>query len=252
MIHLTELERFLAIALQVSSISDYTPNGVQVRGRESVNKVVGGVSACLDLFRAAEEATADLILVHHGLLWNKDSRVVEGNFKERLKFLLLRDLTLMAYHLPLDRHAEFGNNTMILKKLSLNPVVPFGLYHGNFLSFLGENAMEEPFEFFVERVRALFGGELLILPFGPELVKKVAVCSGAAPELIREAREAGADVFLTGEAAEPVYHFAREEGIHFIAAGHHRTEKFGVQAVGELLSRQFGVEFQFIDIPNPI
>ncbi|MBF0296794.1 MAG: Nif3-like dinuclear metal center hexameric protein [Magnetococcales bacterium] len=252
MIHLTELERFLTETLRSAAIADYAPNGVQVRGRETIHKVVGGVSACLDLFSAAEEAAADLILVHHGMVWNKDSRVVEGQFKTRLQFLLSRELTLMAFHLPLDMHPELGNNAMILKRLHLQPIAPFGLYHGNFLSFLGENAMDETCDFFVRRVKDLFGGEPLVLPFGPERIKRVAVCSGSAPELIREAKSVGADLFLSGEASEPVYHFAREERIHFIAAGHHRTEMFGVQAVGELLARQFGIAFQFIDIPNPI
>ncbi|MBF0192389.1 MAG: Nif3-like dinuclear metal center hexameric protein [Magnetococcales bacterium] len=249
---MTELERFLAETLQVSTIADYAPNGVQVRGRDSVERVVGGVSACMDLFRAADQVAADLILVHHGMFWNKDSRVVEGNLKARLSFLLSRELSLMAYHLPLDRHAEYGNNAMILKHLNLKPIAPFGLYHGTHLSFLGENGSGGTFDELVVRVRQVFGGEPLILPFGPERVRVVAVCSGAAPELVREAKEAGADLFLSGEAAEPLYHFAREERIHVIAAGHHRTEKFGVQAIGALLAKQFGIEFRFIDIPNPI
>ncbi|MBF0417231.1 MAG: Nif3-like dinuclear metal center hexameric protein [Magnetococcales bacterium] len=252
MIRLTEMERFLADTLQVAAIADYTPNGVQVRGREEVHRVIGGVSACLDLFRAADEQAADLILVHHGMFWNKDSRVVQGNLKERLVFLLERDLTLMAYHLPLDRHAEYGNNAMILKKLNLMPIAPFGFYQGSHLSSLGESDREESITDFVSRVCEIFGGEPLVLPFGPERIRRVAVCSGAAPELVREAKDLGADLFLTGEPSEPIYHFAREEGIHVIAAGHHRTEKFGVQEIGMLLARRFGLEFQFIDIPNPI
>ncbi len=252
MIHLTELEQFLNHFLQVAAITDYTPNGVQIRGRESINKVIGGVSACLDLFQAAADQQADLLLVHHGVLWNKDSCVVEGNLKSRLKFLLMHDLTLMAYHLPLDCHAECGNNALILKNLNLKSTVPFGAYHGLFLSFLGENHTKEPFEVFLQRVKHLFGEALLVLPFGPPMIQKVAVCSGAAPELIREAKAAGADLFLSGEATEWVYHYAREEGIHFIGAGHHQTEKFGVQAIGELIAKKFDLEFQFIDIPNPI
>ncbi|MBF0342534.1 MAG: Nif3-like dinuclear metal center hexameric protein [Magnetococcales bacterium] len=246
------MERFLAETLQVSSIADYAPNGVQLRGRDTVERVVGGVSACMDLFRAADQAEADVILVHHGMFWNKDSRVVQGNLKARLSFLLSRDLSLLAYHLPLDRHPEYGNNAMILKHLNLKPIAPFGLYHGTHLSFLGENGVADTLEDFVVRVRGVFGGDPLILPFGPERVRLVAVCSGAAPELVQEAKALGADLFLSGEAAEPLYHYAREEGIHVIAAGHHRTEKFGVQAIGALLSRQFGIDFQFIDIPNPI
>lgn len=252
MISLTEVERFLAETLQVASIADYTPNGVQVRGREKVSRVIGGVSACMDLFRAADAKAADLILVHHGMFWNKDSRVVQGNLKTRLTFLLERDLTLMAYHLPIDKHVEYGNNAMILKKFNLKPTAPFGFYQGSHLSSIGESDHEESIEDFVIRVREILGGEPLVLPFGPERIRRVAVCSGGAPELVREAKDLGADLFLTGEPSEPIYHFAREEGIHVIAAGHHRTEKFGVQEVGALLGRRFGLEFEFIDIPNPI
>lgn len=252
MAQLTEIAAFLAETLESGRIADSALNGIQVRGREGVKRVVTGVSACLELFRAARTEGADLVLVHHGLFWGKLSPVVEGSHKERLKFLLEHDLTLMAFHLPLDRHPELGNNARLLQGLGLRPVAPFGVYHGVTLSQVGELAEPEPLERFLGRVEGLLGAPPMTLPFGPPRVGRVAVCSGAAPELVREAKGAGADLFLTGEATEYVYHYAREEGIHFVAAGHHRTERLGVQAAGDLLAQRFGVEHRFIDIPNPL
>ncbi len=249
---LTGIESHLQEYLKVAAIADYCPNGVQVRGREPVGKIVTGVSACMALFEAAVEEKADLVLVHHGLFWDKESQVVEGSRKRRLKFLLEHDLTLMAYHLPLDGHPQLGNNIQILNKLDLTVAQPFGDYRGFVLSFIGRTAKAVTIEAFAERVERLFGGQPLVLPAGPEWINRVAVCSGGAPEMIREAKNRGADLFLSGEAAEPVFHYAHEEGIHFIAAGHHRTEMFGVQALGEHLAERFGVVHQFIDIPNPI
>ena len=249
---LTDLETHLNTLLQIETIADYAPNGIQVQGGETVRTVVTGVSACLDLFQAALAIQADLILVHHGLFWEKQPRVVTGNLKQRLRLLLAHDLTLMAYHLPLDCHPELGNNIHILKRLALNPVQPFGKYHGHFLSFIGQTETPVAFAGFSARVQHLFGGNPLVLPFGPEKIQRVAVCSGAAPELIREAKEQGADLFLSGEATEPIFHYAKEERIHFIAAGHHRTETFGVRALGDYLAGHFKLEHHFIDIPNPL
>ncbi|MBF0177514.1 MAG: Nif3-like dinuclear metal center hexameric protein [Magnetococcales bacterium] len=252
MTRLTEIEQFLAQTMRVDSIADHHPNGVQVRGRESVEKIVSGVSACQAIFDAAVAAEADLVLVHHGMFWDQDPRVVEGSLKERLKTLLQHDLTLMAYHLPLDCHPVLGNNAQILSRLGLEAGEPFGHYHGTALSHVGRCVSPLSIHEFSRQVRDLFGGEPLVLPFGPESVRHVAVCSGAAPALIREARALGADLFLTGEGTEYIYHFAREEKLHFMAAGHHRTEKFGVQAVGELLAARYGIHHQFIDINNPL
>ncbi|MEO5352961.1 MAG: Nif3-like dinuclear metal center hexameric protein [Magnetococcus sp. XQGC-1] len=252
MITLTAIEQYANTLLKAASIADYAPNGVQVRGREKVNRLVTGVSACLELFQAASEWEADLILVHHGMFWEKDPRVVEGSLKRRLQWLLARDLTLMAYHLPLDCHPQLGNNAQIVQRLGLETGEPFALYRGTHLSWVGHCRPERPMAGFVQDVRTLFGGEPLVLPFGPEIIRQVAICSGAAPELLREAKQKGADLFLSGEATEHVYHFAKEEQIHFIAAGHHRTEMFGVQALGEHLAAQFGLQHRFIDIANPL
>ncbi len=252
MVPLNEIETYLNGLLGSERFRDYVPNGVQVRGERPIGRVVSGVSACMDLFQAAVAAKGDLILAHHGMFWDNDPKVVQGALKRRLKFLLDHDLSLMAYHLPLDAHAELGNNAQILKRLALQVEGPFGDYRGQSLSFMGHWHRARPFETVRGEIQALFGGEPLVLDHGPKQVKRVAVCSGGAPDLIREAVATGADLYLTGEATEYVFHIAREEGIHFIAAGHHRTETLGVQALGEALATQFGLEHQFIDIANPI
>jgi dinuclear metal center YbgI/SA1388 family protein len=249
---LLEMVAFMDRLLEVDTIADYCPKGLQVEGDKEVTGVLTGVSACMPLFERAVEEGAQMVLVHHGMFWDSDSRVVRGSLKERLRFLLSNDLSLVGYHLPLDRHPEVGNNAGIFRRLGLTEGRPFGEYKGQTIACMGDLAAPEPFDAFRARVAEVLGGEGLVLPFGPATVRTVAICSGGAPDLVREAIEKGADVYLTGEASEYVYHLAREEGIHFIGAGHHRTERFGVMALGEALKVQFGVECRFVDVPNPI
>ncbi len=248
---LEEIERFLNHELAVDMISDYMPNGVQVRGQPVVNRVVTGVSACVDLFDAAIAQQADLVLVHHGMFWEKEPRIVEGSMKQRLLRLLQHDMTLMAYHLPLDSHAVYGNNAQILAHLELKPEQPFGHYRGRTLSWIGSFAAPVAIEAVMTLAGRVFGGQPQVIPHGRTTIVRVAVCSGGAPELVREAKQAGADLFITGEMSEPLFHYAKEEAINVIVAGHHRTEKFGVQALGALLERRFGVQHRFVDINNP-
>jgi dinuclear metal center YbgI/SA1388 family protein len=249
---LHEMVAWMDRLLEVDTIADYCPKGLQVEGDKEVTGVLTGVSACMPLFERAVEEGAQMVLVHHGMFWDSDSRVVRGSLKERLRFLLSNDLSLVGYHLPLDRHPEVGNNAGIFRRLGLTEGRPFGEYKGQTIACMGDLAAPEPFDAFRARVAEVLGGEGLVLPFGPATVRTVAICSGGAPDLVREAIEKGADVYLTGEASEYVYHLAREEGIHFIGAGHHRTERFGVMALGEALKVQFGVECRFVDVPNPI
>ncbi|MGN7611117.1 Nif3-like dinuclear metal center hexameric protein [Magnetococcales bacterium HHB-1] len=252
MVTLDKVEFFLNQQLECARYSDYCPNGVQVRGERPIRRVAGGVSACMALFEEALTWQADLILVHHGFFWKGDSKVIEGNLKKRLAFLLKHEITLMAYHLPLDAHPKWGNNKQIFKKLGLINEKPFGVYQGKTIGFQGSYAGGRDFNAVKSDMQNLFGGQMLALPFGPERVERVAICSGAAPELIREAKACGADLYLTGEATEHVYHFAREEGIHFIAAGHHRTETWGVRALLDVLKNEFALKTRFINIENPI
>ncbi|MBF0357159.1 MAG: Nif3-like dinuclear metal center hexameric protein [Magnetococcales bacterium] len=251
-ISLEVLDKYLNAELGVAKIADYCPNGIQLSGRKTVKRVMSGVSASQALIKAAITWKADLLLVHHGILWDRDSRVVTGSYKKRLQLLLEDDLTLMAFHLPLDAHPVFGNNAQIINRLDLVQGEPFGRYKGGSISFCGMPKEAISMVDFAKRVKKCFGGSPLILDFGPKKIKKVAICSGGAPEMIREAKECGADLFITGEASEFVYHYAREEGINFIAAGHHRTEMFGVQALGEHISEKFTITHKFHNIPNPI
>jgi len=251
-----DLHQIIAFAdrlLDAGAIADYCPNGLQVEGLSTVTGLTCGVSACMPLFERALEDKSELILVHHGLFWDGESRVVRGSLKKRLKFLLDHGISLAGYHLPLDRHPEVGNNAQLFLKLGLVDRRDFGRYKGQTISCMGKLPEPLPFDAFLARVNRVLGvDQSFHLPFGPGLVRTVALCSGGAPDLVREAIAVGADVFLTGEVSEYVYHLAREEGIHYIGAGHHATERFGVMALGEKIAAEFGVRCQFVDIPNPI
>lgn len=249
---LHELVAFMDQLLDIDHYKDYCPKGLQVEGAAEVTRIALGVSACMPLFEQAVEIDAQMVLVHHGMLWDNEPKVVQKSFKNRLKYLLANDLSLVGYHLPLDAHPEVGNNAQIVDKLGLIERQGFGQYGGQTIAFRGRLPQPMAFDDFLMRVNEVFGGDAFHLPFGPGTVETVAVCSGGAPELVREALTVGADVYLTGEATEWVYHLAKEEGIHYIGAGHHQTERFGVMALGQRLTEQFGVECQFIDIPNPI
>ncbi|HIJ83259.1 MAG: protein of unknown function DUF34 [Magnetococcales bacterium] len=250
---LEKIENHCAQILQVDRFSDCCPNGVQVRGSRKIQRIVTGVSACVELFQAAVDQKADLVLVHHGLFWDKDSRIIQGQLKKRLQILTSANLTLMAFHLPLDAHPKFGNNTQLLQRLGIGKKKPFGQYHQQTISFMGQLDEAMSIERFAKRtMKTLRAHSLVVLPFGPKKIRRVAVCSGGAPELIREAKEKGADLFLTGEANEPLYYFAQEEKIHCIAAGHHCTETLGIRALGKHLARSFGIEHIFYDCRNPM
>ncbi|HET9887069.1 MAG TPA: Nif3-like dinuclear metal center hexameric protein [bacterium] len=244
--------QFLDELLQVDSIPDYGPQGLQVEGRPEVRKIAVGVSASAELFRRAVAAQTDLIICHHGMIWDKDPRVVKGKLKQRLKLLLDHDITLLAYHLSLDAHEEHGNNALIARALGLRDVEPFAEYRGTLIGRKGRFASPMPNSAFVELVKRTFGGEPLVFPFGPDPISTLGVVSGGAQGEVEQAIAAGLDAYLTGEASEFVQETAREGPITFVAAGHYRTETFGVRALGERLSREFGVESVFLDVPNPV
>lgn len=252
MVMIDELVAYLHTTLNVDAFSDYCPNGLQVSGTRRIRRIMTGVSVSQALIKRAIEWKADLLLVHHGLLWDKESRVVTGSYKKRLKRLLAHDITLLAYHLPLDAHPTMGNNAQLLRQLDLSPAAPFGHYRGAAISFVATPSKPLRIKALARKVTQTLGGKPLVLPFGRRSIGKVAVCSGGAPDLIREAKAVGADLFLTGEASEWVYHFAREEKIHFIAAGHHRTETLGVKALGKHLRDRWDLAHRFEDSANPV
>lgn len=247
---LTALDRLLV----PDGFSDYCPNGLQVAGTVEIGKVVTGVSAHVELFERAAAAGADLVLVHHGLFWNGAPRELDAVAVRRLKLLLDNDIALAAYHLPLDGHQEHGNNALLAAALGAASWVPFAPYKSRALgvaaTFPGDGISREEL---VSRVReATEGREPLAFLDGPDPVRTLGVVSGSAADHIHDALALGLDAFLTGEPAERVMAVARDYGITFLAAGHHATERFGVRRLGELLAAEFGVEHEFIDVPNPI
>lgn len=236
--------------LNVAKISDYCPNGLQVEGRPQVRRIISGVTASQALLDAAVEAEADVVLVHHGYFWkNEDPRIV-GMKQRRLKTLLNNDISLLAYHLPLDMHGEVGNNVQLARLLGLTVEGPLEPDNPRSVGLVGSlEAPLMPAEL-MALVREKLGREpLMIEGRGP--IRRVGWCTGGAQGYIDQAIAAGVDAYLTGEISEPTVHSARENGVSFFAAGHHATERYGVQALGEYLARRFAIDHLFIDCPNP-
>ena len=243
-----EIESHLAALLAVDRFKDYGPNGLQVEGRAEVGRVVSGVTASLALIEAAIQAQADAILVHHGLFWRGQDGRITGWLRQRLAPLLAHGINLFAYHLPLDAHADLGNNAQLGLQLGLRAEARFGEQD---LGFIGAAAGVPDAPALAKRVRHALGRSPLLLPGDGRPLRRVAWCSGGAQGYFEAAIAAGADAFLTGEISEPQAHIARETGVAFLACGHHATERYGAPAVGAHLAAKFGLQHQFIDIENP-
>jgi len=247
---LSEIVDRLDRLLDSPGFPDYGPNGLQVPGKDQVASVVTAVSATRELFELALECEADAVLVHHGLFWG-DAGALSRVQAERLRVLLANDLNLIAYHLPLDAHREVGNNALLIEALGMRVAEPLGEYKGRAIGFVAEcDAIDG--DALAELISEKLERSPLHLDFGPDQIRRVGVIAGSAPDYIEAAAAAGCDAFITGEPAERVNSMAKELGIHFYAAGHHATEKLGIQALGNILSKEFGVTHEFIDIPNPI
>ena len=238
--------------LQTHRFRDYCPNGLQVEGREQVRRLVTGVTACQALIDAAIVEEADAIFVHHGYFWKNEDQRVRGMKKQRLQPLLRHDISLFAYHLPLDAHPQLGNNAQLARRLGLH--MEGGLEPDNPLSVGNVGRLDEPMsaEDFAAHVEAVLGREALHIGDSQDEIETLAWCTGAAQGFIEQAQALGVDAYLSGEISEPTTHFARETGIHYFACGHHATERYGVQAVGEWLANEHGLEHIFIDIDNPV
>jgi dinuclear metal center YbgI/SA1388 family protein len=247
-----DLVTYLDAFLSADAGPDFCPNGLQVEGTPTIRRLVTGVSACQELFQRARKQQADAILVHHGIFWEGDPRVITGIQRTRVAELIEGNLNLIAYHLPLDRHPEVGNNAVASQRLGLSRLSPFGDYSGGNLGFSGEFDAPIPIASLLERCQSVFQQEPLCFPEGPELVATVGMISGAAEGSFREAVAAGLDAYITGEASEWVMNVARESGTHFIAAGHYATERLGVQTLGKHLAEKFGLEVCFEEIANPV
>lgn len=247
-----ELEKILNAELKSSEFSDYAPNGLQVEGRTTVRKIVTGVSASQALIDEAIRLDADAILVHHGYFWKNESPIVRGMKKNRLKSLLAHEINLYAYHLPLDAHPELGNNARLANLLGIRTL-------GTLLEN-GKPSLVQYGEFVQQKtgleVKALLEKQLgrSVLhcgDTGKEKIRSIAWCTGGAQGYIELAAQEGLDAYVTGEVSEQTIHVAREMGIHFYAAGHHATERYGIKALGEWLSSHYDFDVTFVDIDNP-
>jgi dinuclear metal center YbgI/SA1388 family protein len=242
-----EILAFASELLDLEAYPDYGPMGLQVAGAREVGRIACGVSASLQLFERAAASGAKMLLVHHGLLWDRDSRVIDDAVRRRLQALFDADITLAAYHLALDAHPEVGNNALLARELGIEPAEHFAE-----IGFGGPLAEPVSVDQFAARVQEKLGSEPVVFAHGPDPVERAAVVTGGAARHLADAAREGYDLFLTGEPAEPSLHTARELGIHFVAAGHYATERIGVQALAKRLAEQFDLEWEFIDLPNPV
>jgi dinuclear metal center YbgI/SA1388 family protein len=240
-----EIIDYAAELLDLDSFEDYGPQGLQVAGTEEVTRVICAVSSSLELFERAAEAGAQLVIVHHGLLWNNDPRTIDLRVKRRLQTLFDADINLAAFHLALDAHPEVGNNALLAHELGVE-------VDGPFLDFGIGGRVSVSLDDFVARVRERIASEPLVFAEGPADLARVAIVSGGGSRYLPDAAAEGYDLYLTGEPAEPTLHLARELGINFVAAGHYATERLGVQALTEKLAERFGLEWEFVELPNPV
>jgi dinuclear metal center YbgI/SA1388 family protein len=240
-----EIIAFANELLDLDAFEDYGPQGLQVAGAEEVTRVVCAVSASLELFERAAEAGAQLVIVHHGLLWENESRVIDRRVRRRLETLFDADINLAGYHLALDAHPEIGNNALLARELGVE-------VDGPFLEFGVGGRTLQALDDFLARVREAINPEPLVFAEGSAEIDRVAIISGSAARYLPEAAAQGYDLYLTGEAAEPSLHLARELGINFVAAGHYATEKLGVQALTEKVANRFDLEWEFVELPNPV
>ena len=245
-----DIIKFLDTYLHSPQITDVSCNGLQVAGKPQVKKIVFGVSASLALFKQAQQVGADLILVHHGLLWGQE-QPLRGIFRERIAFLLKHNLSLAAYHLPLDKHAVVGHNACLMRAVGAKQLRPFGDYHGQLIGFSGR-VTPQPLSNLVKKWERYCQTRANVLSFGPQKIKSLAIISGGVHSLLSQAAALGVDLFVTGVLDEPVQEICREAGINCVALGHYNSEKPGLWELMKVVKKRFGVETEFIDIANPI
>jgi dinuclear metal center YbgI/SA1388 family protein len=245
--HRDEIAAHADEVLEVGRWPEFAPQGLQVLGTADVTRLAAGVSASRELFERAVDSGAQMVLVHHGLFWRNEPLVVDARLRGRLEALFRGDVSLLAYHLALDAHEELGNNAQLAARVGAVPVGPFAEV-GLGCSLDPPPTVDE----LAARVADAVAREPLVLPHGPERVRRLAVATGAAGyDLIRAAHE-GYDALLTGEPEEPSLHTARELGVHLLAAGHHATERFGVQALAAHLADRFDLEWEYLEVENPV
>ncbi len=247
---LREILAYTNQLLDISSFNDYCPNGLQVEGVSDVQKIITGVTASQALLQQAVDQQANVVLVHHGFFWRGEEVTIVGLKKQKIALLVENDISLVAYHLPLDAHTKLGNNAQLAKQLGLSIEGRFGVapsvgMHGSLLT--KRNGQE-----LADHIAHTLGRTPLWVGEADKSISSVAWCTGAAQNYFGEIISLGVDAYITGEVSEQNYHMALETGINFYAAGHHATERYGVQALGQHLAEAFMVEHQYIELPNPI
>jgi dinuclear metal center YbgI/SA1388 family protein len=251
MVELKQLVIYCNELLEADSFQDYCPNGLQLdAGVKKIERIVTGVTASQALIDAVVEQGADLLLVHHGYFWKGEPLALVGIKAKRVGTLFRNNISLMAYHLPLDAHMELGNNCILARHFGFEGAAP--AEPGDGLLWAVDLPQPESVENITNRIIHALGREPLYLPGGGHEIRRVGWCSGGAEEKIIQAAERGVDAFITGEVSEQTMHLARELEVHFFSAGHHATERFGIQALGEHLAGRFGLGHEFIDLPNPV
>jgi dinuclear metal center YbgI/SA1388 family protein len=238
---------FADALLEVDRFPEYGRPGLQVLGADEVTRIACGVSSSLELFERAAAAGAELLLVHHGLFWRNEPLVVDRRLRGRLEALFAANVTLAAYHLALDAHPEIGNNALLAGLLGATR-------EGDFAEIGAGARLEEPvaIDTLAARLREATGRDPLVFGHGPERISRIAVVTGGGGALLIQAAHEGYDALVTGEPEEPALGTARELGIHFLAGGHYATETFGVQALAARLADEFGLAWEFVDVPNPV
>lgn len=249
---LIEIVDHLNEYLQISDIQDYCPNGLQIEGSATVSKIIGGVTASQALIDAAIENNADAILVHHGYFWKGEDAAIKGIKRKRIAALLEHNISLIAYHLPLDIHPIVGNNIQLAKRLGLNFVGPLDPLARRSIGIVTELLEAMPARDFQEHLSSILGREAQHIGNNKQMIKRVGLCTGAAQGMIEQAVALNLDAYVSGEISEPTFHIAQETGISYFSAGHHATEREGVKALGGYIKSQFAIEFEFVDITNPV
>lgn len=248
-----KFEKLLSDILQPNNIKDFCPNGLQVQGNEQVNKIVTGVTASQALLNAAAAKGADTILVHHGYFWKNEPYQITGMKHQRIKTLLTHNMNLFAYHLPLDIHPTLGNNAQLAKLLGITISGPLELGNEFSVSMQGHLQSESSPETLAAKISNALSRQCLHIPStSNKSIKTLAWCTGGGQGYLELAAQQGIDAFITGEVSEQTTHIARELDIHFFAAGHHATERYGVKALGGHLQQQHGFDVEFIDVDNPV
>ncbi|ESP94032.1 MULTISPECIES: Nif3-like dinuclear metal center hexameric protein [Pseudoalteromonas] len=238
--------------LKPFQINDFCPNGLQVEGKDNITKVITGVTASQALIDVAIEKNADAILVHHGYFWKGEEQSITGMKKRRIQSLLAHDINLLAYHLPLDVHPELGNNAQLGKLLDLEIERPLEPWNKNSVAVKGKLKNPMTVDEFAKLIEDKLDRKPLVNQAGDHLIKTIAWCTGGGQSFIDLAASQGIDAYLTGEASEQTIHSSNEQGIHFFAAGHHATERYGVKALGEYLADKYDLDVEFVDINNPV